>query len=266
MPIGMITLAQTAGPSRVGRVMSVIGVPMLLAPVLGPVLGGLIVTHLSWRWIFLVNLPIGVDRPRARGAAHAAGRSIGRGGRTRRLDARLEGPAAPVARPRVRRVRPERGLEQRRRRRSSGCCRAIARARADRGVRRATRGTAESPLVDVRLFRGRGFAAAGATVFLVGGALFGALLVLPLYYQVGRGESRAHGRPAHGPAGRRRGARHEPRRAARRPHRRRARRRSPGSSMLMVGTIAVHPGRRRHVVLAPRRRRWSCAASASASR
>ena len=43
MPIGMITLAQTAGPSRVGRVMSVIGVPMLLAPVLGPVLGGLIV-------------------------------------------------------------------------------------------------------------------------------------------------------------------------------------------------------------------------------
>ena len=49
--------------------------------------------------------------------------------------------------------------------------------------------TAESPLVDVRLFRGAGFAAAGATVFLVGGALFGALLVLPLYYQVGRGES-----------------------------------------------------------------------------
>jgi len=59
MPIGMITLAQTAGPHRVGRVMSVIGVPMLLAPVLGPVLGGLIGTHLSWRWIFLVNLPIG---------------------------------------------------------------------------------------------------------------------------------------------------------------------------------------------------------------
>jgi len=47
----------------------------------------------------------------------------------------------------------------------------------------------DSPLVDVKLFRGRGFAAAGATVFLVGGALFGALLVLPLYYQVGRGES-----------------------------------------------------------------------------
>jgi MFS family permease len=47
----------------------------------------------------------------------------------------------------------------------------------------------EAPLVDVQLFRERGFSAAGVTVFLVGGALFGALLVLPLYYQVARGES-----------------------------------------------------------------------------
>jgi predicted MFS family arabinose efflux permease len=47
----------------------------------------------------------------------------------------------------------------------------------------------ETPLVDVHLFRGRGFSAAGATVFLVGGALFGSLLLLPLYYQVARGES-----------------------------------------------------------------------------
>ena len=60
MPIGMITLAQAAGPQRIGRVMSVVGVPMLLGPVLGPVLGGLLVTHLSWRWIFFVNLPIGI--------------------------------------------------------------------------------------------------------------------------------------------------------------------------------------------------------------
>ncbi|MCW2959189.1 MAG: transporter, partial [Solirubrobacterales bacterium] len=59
MPVGMITLAQAAGPKRMGRVMSVVGVPMLLAPVVGPVLGGLIVEHLSWRWIFFVNLPVG---------------------------------------------------------------------------------------------------------------------------------------------------------------------------------------------------------------
>src|ERR671933_2742206 len=80
IPIGMITLAQTAGPSRVGRVMSVIGVPMLLAPVLGPVLGGLIVTHLSWRWIFLVNLPIGLVGLMLAARLMPAARAIGPGG------------------------------------------------------------------------------------------------------------------------------------------------------------------------------------------
>src|SRR5205814_9476381 len=60
MPVGMITLAQAAGPQRMGRTMSVVGVPMLLAPVLGPVIGGLLVDDLSWRWIFYVNVPIGL--------------------------------------------------------------------------------------------------------------------------------------------------------------------------------------------------------------
>ena len=58
MPTGMALLAQTAGVGRVGRVMSVIGVPMLLGPILGPVIGGLIVDSVSWRWIFYVNVPI----------------------------------------------------------------------------------------------------------------------------------------------------------------------------------------------------------------
>src|SRR5215218_9778215 len=58
MPVGMALLAQTAGPTRVGRVMSVVGVPMLLGPILGPVIGGVIVDTVSWRWIFYVNVPI----------------------------------------------------------------------------------------------------------------------------------------------------------------------------------------------------------------
>ncbi len=60
MPVGITLLTQAAGPKRVGRVMSIVGVPMLLGPVLGPVLGGLIVDNASWRWIFYVNIPIGV--------------------------------------------------------------------------------------------------------------------------------------------------------------------------------------------------------------
>jgi MFS family permease len=41
-----------------GRVMSIIGVPLLLAPIIGPVIGGLLVDAVSWRWIFLVNIPV----------------------------------------------------------------------------------------------------------------------------------------------------------------------------------------------------------------
>jgi EmrB/QacA subfamily drug resistance transporter len=52
LPIGQTLLAQAAGPQRMGRVMSVIGVPMLLAPVFGPLLGGAIIGAASWRWIF----------------------------------------------------------------------------------------------------------------------------------------------------------------------------------------------------------------------
>src|SRR5919201_5584115 len=59
MPVGQTILAQAAGPQRMGRVMSVVGVPMLLAPVFGPVLGGAIVDTASWRWIFYLNLPVG---------------------------------------------------------------------------------------------------------------------------------------------------------------------------------------------------------------
>src|ERR1700760_805980 len=60
LPVGMTVMTQAAGPHRIGRVMSVVGVPMLLGPILGPVIGGLIVDNASWRWIFYVNIPIAI--------------------------------------------------------------------------------------------------------------------------------------------------------------------------------------------------------------
>src|SRR5436853_430146 len=60
MPIGQMMLADAAGPKRMGRVMSIVAVPVMLAPILGPTIGGLIVQNASWRWIFYVNVPIGV--------------------------------------------------------------------------------------------------------------------------------------------------------------------------------------------------------------
>src|SRR4051812_26318880 len=59
MPAGMTILTRAAGPHRVGRVMAVIGVPMMLGPIFGPVLGGWLVDSASWRWIFFINVPIG---------------------------------------------------------------------------------------------------------------------------------------------------------------------------------------------------------------
>jgi EmrB/QacA subfamily drug resistance transporter len=190
MPIGMITLAQAAGPKRMGRVMSVVGVPMLLAPVLGPVIGGLLVEHLSWRWIFLVNVPIGavglVLAFRLLPAGRAQGRAAEAGHETPPLDVvglalGSPGVAALVF-----------GLSEIGVHRTPWATTVwlpvvlglVSLAAFVRHARRASH-----PLVDVSLFGGRGFSAAAATTFLVGGALFGSMILLPLYFQVARGES-----------------------------------------------------------------------------
>jgi EmrB/QacA subfamily drug resistance transporter len=60
MPAVMTIMTKTAGPQRMGRVMGVLGVPLLIAPIVGPILGGWLVDDVSWRWIFFINLPIGI--------------------------------------------------------------------------------------------------------------------------------------------------------------------------------------------------------------
>ncbi|MBC6449036.1 DHA2 family efflux MFS transporter permease subunit [Actinokineospora xionganensis] len=59
-PAGTTILVKAAGPRRVGRVMGVLGVPMLLGPITGPIVGGWLVDAADWRWIFLINIPISV--------------------------------------------------------------------------------------------------------------------------------------------------------------------------------------------------------------
>ena len=59
VPVGQTILARSAGPARMGRVMAIVGTPSILGVVIGPVMGGLIVTTLGWRWIFYVNVPLG---------------------------------------------------------------------------------------------------------------------------------------------------------------------------------------------------------------
>jgi EmrB/QacA subfamily drug resistance transporter len=59
VPVGMAMLFRTFPPSERVRASSITVLPTALAPALGPVIGGLFVTELSWRWVFYVNVPIG---------------------------------------------------------------------------------------------------------------------------------------------------------------------------------------------------------------
>lgn len=59
-PIGMAMVFRLAPPEKMGSIMGLLGIPMLLAPALGPVLSGYLVEYVSWHWIFLINLPVGI--------------------------------------------------------------------------------------------------------------------------------------------------------------------------------------------------------------
>jgi EmrB/QacA subfamily drug resistance transporter len=60
VPVGRLTLVRSFPKSELIRTMSFVSIPALVAPMLGPVAGGLIVAYLHWRFIFFVNLPIGL--------------------------------------------------------------------------------------------------------------------------------------------------------------------------------------------------------------
>jgi EmrB/QacA subfamily drug resistance transporter len=183
MPVGQSILARAAGPERMGRVMSVVGIPMLLAPVFGPVLGGVLVDDASWRWIFFVNLPVGAL------ALLLAIRLLPRSAPqpVQRLDVRglfLLPPGLALS---------IYGLSQ------VGVHGTVAGARTlvpllagvallALFVPHALR-LRNDALLDLTLLQNRGFAAACTTTLLLGIALFGALILLPLYYQLVRGES-----------------------------------------------------------------------------
>jgi MFS family permease len=58
LPVGMTILAQTTGPRGFARATTFMGIPVLFGPVLGPLIGGLILSETSWRWIFFINPPV----------------------------------------------------------------------------------------------------------------------------------------------------------------------------------------------------------------
>jgi EmrB/QacA subfamily drug resistance transporter len=172
MPVGQAILARAAGPQQMGRVMSIIGVPLLLGPVVGPVIGGVLVSGASWRWIFFVNLPVGAaalalalrllpDTPRRPTKLDLRGLVLLSGGIAVFLYGLAkvgDGGTAPLA--------------------TMAAGLALVAAFCWHALR------ARQPLLDIRLLRRRGFAAGAAANLMLGIALFGVALLLPLYLEI----------------------------------------------------------------------------------
>src|SRR3954471_17724839 len=182
MPAGMTILTRAAGTDRVGRVMAVIGIPMLLGPIFGPILGGWLVDDFSWRWIFFINLPIAVV------AITLASRILPRD--VPKHDERLDWLGFVLLSPSLAMIIY--GLAQ------SGSVGGFGAAQVlvpiivgaillAVFVWHSLRTT--DPLLDLRLFKNRVFTVCCITLSLVVISVFGGMLLLPLYLQLVRGES-----------------------------------------------------------------------------
>ncbi|MFJ7423268.1 MDR family MFS transporter [Streptomyces uncialis] len=178
---GQALLARVAGPSRTGRVISVVAVVPLLSPVLGPLVGGSILGVASWPWLFLVNLPIGaVAILLARRHVPAVPPS------TRRTAFDLRGalllsPGLAVLVYGLTEIAHGRTLPA-----TIGVCAGLAMLAAFTVHGLRTRGT---PLVDPRLFSRPPFGAAAFALVVLGASVFGTMFLLPLYLQTARGLS-----------------------------------------------------------------------------
>ena len=183
LPVGQSILARAAGPQRMGRVMSIIGVPMVLGPILGPVIGGLIVSNTSWRWIFYINVPIGII------TLILSSRWLPKWDTDERFASAFDTLGFCLLSP---------GLA------------ALVFALAEVGTTGSFTSTSvlvsfvlglvlmtgfilhalhiKNPLLELHLFKDRNFTIANICIFVLGATLFGSMFLLPLYYQIARGQ------------------------------------------------------------------------------
>ena len=180
MPAAMTLVLRATPPERRGRVMALLGLPVLVGPVLGPPLGGFLMDHLSWRWIFLVNLPIGVV------AVLLGLRNLPRvpGDRGVPLDRRgllLLPPAMALLVLGTSAVddsvaEPDAALP-------------VLAGLVLLAVFLAHAARRPAPLLKVRLLRERLTGAGSLVLVLFVGAYFSTLFLVPMYFQVARGET-----------------------------------------------------------------------------
>jgi len=182
MPLGMTIMTKAAGPHRMGRLMAILGVPMLLGPIMGPILGGWLIDAASWHWVFLINLPLGIiaivyalrvlpsDAPEPSESFDFFGMALMSPG----LALFLYGVSSI----------PEAGTVAANKVLIPGI---IGLVLIVAFVLYSFR--PKHPLLDLRLFKNRNLTVATLVMFLFAGAFFGALLLVPTYFQQVRGES-----------------------------------------------------------------------------
>jgi EmrB/QacA subfamily drug resistance transporter len=180
-PVGMAMLYRAFPPAERIRAAAILTVPTTFAPALGPVLGGLLVTDLSWRWVFYVNLPLGAaafafgllflhqpgqDRP---GRFDLPGFLLSGLGLGLLMYGVSEGPNLGWDRPDV--------------------LATIAAGIVLLTAMVAVELRSPAPMVDLRLLKNRLFRSGNGVMVLASVAFLGTLYAISLYYQDGRGLS-----------------------------------------------------------------------------
>jgi DHA2 family multidrug resistance protein len=177
MPLMFTILTREAGPRRLGRLMAVLGIPMLLGPVGGPILGGWLIDAYGWHWIFLINVPIGIlsvvlavvifakDRPSPSESFDFVGMLLLSPG----LATFLYGVSS---------LPEHRSLTD-----PHVWIPAVIGLVLIAGFVAHALLRAAQPLIDLRLFTDRVMALANAAMLVIAAAFFGAILLLPSYFQ-----------------------------------------------------------------------------------
>ncbi|HMM93524.1 DHA2 family efflux MFS transporter permease subunit [Phycicoccus sp.] len=182
MPLGMTIMTRAAGPKRMGRLMAVLGIPMLLGPIFGPILGGWLIDHYSWHWIFLINLPIGIVALGYAWFALAADRPHP----SETLDWRgvlMMSPGLALFLYGVSSIPGEGGIGHTKVLLPGLVGLALIVAFVAYSFRPA------HPLLDFRLFRNRNLTVAIITMFIFAASFFGGLLLIPQFLQQVQGET-----------------------------------------------------------------------------